>query len=131
MTVRVAPSWTEQAACRGLDPELFFPHGASQEARRVCARCPVRVDCLDYAVAHRERYGIWGGRSERERRRLGSRSAGRPRRSTAPAPLAADGRPTCEECGGSFTPTLRRPQRFCSGICRRRWHGRVRDRVSA
>ncbi len=68
--------WQEQALCAQTDPEAFFPEkgGSTREAKRVCARCPVRQQCLEYAVAHDERFGIWGGLSERERRRLKRRA---------------------------------------------------------
>ena len=64
--------WQEQANCLGVDPDLFFPErGAStKEAKGVCRGCEVRAECLEYALAHDERFGIWGGLSERERRRL-------------------------------------------------------------
>lgn len=64
--------WQEEANCLGVDPDLFFPErGAStREAKAVCAGCEVRVDCLEYALANGEKFGIWGGLSERERRRL-------------------------------------------------------------
>lgn len=68
----VKPAWTARAACRGLDPELFYPsRGASTvEAKATCARCPVVDDCLQHAIDHRERDGIWGGLSQRQLRRL-------------------------------------------------------------
>ena len=61
--------WQEEANCLGVDPDLFFPErGAStREAKAVCRSCEVRVDCLEYALAHGEKFGIWGGLSERER----------------------------------------------------------------
>ena len=64
--------WQERANCLGVDPDLFFPErGAStREAKGVCRSCEVRVDCLEYALAHGEKFGIWGGLSERERRRV-------------------------------------------------------------
>jgi WhiB family redox-sensing transcriptional regulator len=64
--------WQEQANCLGVDPDLFFPErGAStREAKAVCRGCEVRGDCLEYALAHGEKFGIWGGLSERERRRV-------------------------------------------------------------
>ncbi len=54
------------------DPEIFFPEkgGSSREAKRICSECPVRIECLNYALRRDERYGVWGGMSERERRRL-------------------------------------------------------------
>jgi WhiB family redox-sensing transcriptional regulator len=62
-------SWQERALCAQTDPEAFFP------AKRVCLSCDVRSECLEYALAHDERFGIWGGLSERERRRLKRRTA--------------------------------------------------------
>ena len=68
----IRPAWHRLANCRGVDPELFFPaRGASTaEAKEVCRGCVVRIACLDYAVAANEKQGIWGGMSERERRRV-------------------------------------------------------------
>ena len=64
--------WQERALCAQTDPEAFFPEkgGSTREAKRICMGCEVRDECLDYALAHDERFGIWGGLSERERRRL-------------------------------------------------------------
>jgi WhiB family redox-sensing transcriptional regulator len=64
--------WRVRANCMGVDPDLFFPErGAStREAKEVCRGCVVREDCLEYALANGEKFGIWGGLSERERRRL-------------------------------------------------------------
>ena len=69
-------AWQERALCAQTDPEAFFPEkgGSTREAKRVCLSCDVRDDCLDYALANDERYGIWGGLSERERRRLKKRA---------------------------------------------------------
>jgi WhiB family redox-sensing transcriptional regulator len=64
--------WQERALCAQTDPEAFFPEkgGSTREAKRICLGCEVRDRCLEYALAHDERFGIWGGLSERERRRL-------------------------------------------------------------
>jgi WhiB family transcriptional regulator, redox-sensing transcriptional regulator len=64
--------WQERALCAQVDPELFFPEkgGSTREAKMVCAGCPVRPECLRFALAFDERFGIWGGLSERERRRI-------------------------------------------------------------
>jgi WhiB family transcriptional regulator, redox-sensing transcriptional regulator len=64
--------WQERALCAQTDPEAFFPEkgGSTREAKRICAGCEVRAECLEYALAFDERFGIWGGLSERERRRL-------------------------------------------------------------
>ena len=65
-------SWQMFANCLGVDPDLFFPErGAStKEAKSVCQGCVVREDCLEYALANGEKFGIWGGLSERERSRI-------------------------------------------------------------
>ena len=67
-----SPWWWFAGLCAQTDPELFFPEkgGSTRAAKRVCAGCPVRAQCLEHALAHDERYGVWGGTSERERRRL-------------------------------------------------------------
>ncbi len=63
--------WAERALCRGYDPELFFPHASALAdlAKSVCARCPVRRQCADYALTTGQEFGVWGGMSEEERRR--------------------------------------------------------------
>lgn len=71
-------AWREEAACAGMDPALFFPAGERAEpslrdiqaAKRVCASCPVRQECLDFALATSQPDGLWGGLTTRERRRL-------------------------------------------------------------
>ena len=67
-----AQSWQERALCAETDPEAFFPEkgGSTRGAKRICSGCDVRAECLEYALANDERFGIWGGLSERERRRL-------------------------------------------------------------
>lgn len=64
--------WQERSLCSQTDPEAFFPEkgGSTREAKKVCISCEVRSECLEYALAHDERFGIWGGLSERERRKL-------------------------------------------------------------
>lgn len=68
------PSWQDSAACRGLDPSIFYP--ADDEdmvvttAKEVCDQCPVSEPCLEHALARREKNGVWGGYTERERRRI-------------------------------------------------------------
>ncbi|WP_240355669.1 WhiB family transcriptional regulator [Mycobacterium bourgelatii] len=68
----VADQWQDRALCAQTDPEAFFPEkgGSTREAKKICLGCEVRHECLEYALAHDERFGIWGGLSERERRRL-------------------------------------------------------------
>ena len=69
-------SWQERSLCAQTDPEAFFPEkgGSTREAKRVCTGCEVRAECLAYALANDERFGIWGGLSERERSRLKRRA---------------------------------------------------------
>lgn len=64
--------WQERALCAQTDPEAFFPEkgGSTREAKKVCTGCDVRSECLEYALENDERFGIWGGLSERERRKL-------------------------------------------------------------
>ncbi|MEY2996583.1 MAG: hypothetical protein RLZ86_321 [Actinomycetota bacterium] len=64
--------WRELGACRGLDPEVFFPETDedAEVAKDVCGLCDVRVACLEHALASREKVGVWGGTTERERRRI-------------------------------------------------------------
>ena len=68
----VEREWQDQALCAQPDPEAFFPEkgGSTREAKRICMACAVRDECLEYALEHDERFGIWGGLSDRERRRL-------------------------------------------------------------
>ncbi len=68
--------WQERALCAQTDPEAFFPEkgGSTREAKKVCLTCEVRDDCLEAALMNDERFGIWGGLSERERRKLKKRA---------------------------------------------------------
>ena len=65
-------SWRQRAACRGVDPDIFYPSSdeEAEEAKAICRVCPVRESCLEYAIINRERDGVWGGATERERRRI-------------------------------------------------------------
>jgi WhiB family redox-sensing transcriptional regulator len=65
-------SWQAMARCAEVDPEAYFPEkgGSTASAKKVCFSCEVRQTCLEYALEHDERFGIWGGLSERQRRRL-------------------------------------------------------------
>ena len=69
-------SWQDRALCAQTDPEAFFPEkgGSTREAKKVCLTCEVRDDCLESALMNDERFGIWGGLSERERRKLKKRA---------------------------------------------------------
>ena len=65
-------SWRQRAACRGVEPDIFYPVSdeEAEEAKAICEECPVRQPCLEYAIANREKDGVWGGATERERRRI-------------------------------------------------------------
>ena len=69
-------AWQADALCAQTDPESFFPEkgGSTRDAKKICTSCEVRSECLDYALANDERFGIWGGLSERERRKLRRRA---------------------------------------------------------
>ena len=71
------PCWQDLGACAEVDGDLFFPDkgGSTREAKTICAGCEVRAECLEYAMETDQRFGVWGGLSERERRRLGRRAA--------------------------------------------------------
>lgn len=85
-------SWQEDALCAQTDPEDFHPDkgGSTREAKKVCAQCFVQAECLDWALTTNERFGIWGGLSERERRKV-----------QHPEPAPAHTVP-CTECPGFF-----------------------------
>ncbi|HWD60994.1 MAG TPA: WhiB family transcriptional regulator [Humibacter sp.] len=69
-------SWQSDALCAQTDPEAFFPEkgGSTRDAKKICTSCEVRAQCLEYALQNDERFGIWGGLSERERRKLRRRA---------------------------------------------------------
>ena len=95
--------WRYRAACRGADLTVFFPgRGESAEpARQICAACPVRQPCLDYALSHGITHGIWGGLAERDRRPLRTRQAGAARQKRDAAVVAAS-------AAGYTTPAIGR-----------------------
>ena len=72
LTSAAGLAWMASALCAEVDPELHFPEkgGSTREAKRVCRSCEVRAECLDYALETDQKFGIWGGMSERERHRL-------------------------------------------------------------
>ena len=65
-------SWRQRAGCRGVDPDVFYPSTDEEAAaaKAICNQCPVQQPCLEYALSQRERDGVWGGATERERRRM-------------------------------------------------------------
>jgi WhiB family redox-sensing transcriptional regulator len=64
--------WRQRAACRGVDPDIFYPVSDEEasDAKAICALCPVQQACLEWALTSRESDGVWGGATERERRRI-------------------------------------------------------------
>ncbi|HEU5222299.1 MAG TPA: WhiB family transcriptional regulator [Candidatus Lumbricidophila sp.] len=70
-------AWQADSLCAQTDPESFFPEkgGSTRDAKRICASCEVRAECLEYALQNDERFGIWGGLSERERRKFRKRAS--------------------------------------------------------
>jgi WhiB family transcriptional regulator, redox-sensing transcriptional regulator len=102
------PPWIGDAVCATTDPEAFFPEkgGSTREAKQICASCTVQAECLDWALDRDERFGIWGGLSERERRRI--------KRTIQPLPDL--NLPCRYGCGRTFSaPTQERTHasRFC------------------
>ena len=69
-------AWQSDSLCAQTDPEAFFPEkgGSTRDAKKICGSCEVRTQCLEYALHNDERFGIWGGLSERERRKLRKRA---------------------------------------------------------
>lgn len=105
MTGAITPAvWTKDAVCASIDPELWFPEKGnnSRSAKKICAACPVREECLRAALEQPERYGVWGGLSEHERRKL------RPTTRTCKA----------EGCDAEFSPGPSHAV-FCSDNCRK------------
>lgn len=123
-----AEDWIDRAKCGPKAGHAFADNfhpekndiGIEAEAKRVCrTQCPVRWECLAYALAHNEPHGIWGGYNERERRNL---KAGRP--IDANARLAPR---QCRRCRATFNPKIN-PQVYCSSVCRR---AEETDRIKA
>ena len=65
-------AWQEDGSCRGIDPEVFFPISDDEawRAKEICAMCSVNTECLAFSLQNRERYGVWGGVTERERQEM-------------------------------------------------------------
>ena len=70
-------AWQSDSLCAQTDPEAFFPEkgGSTRDAKKICQSCEVKAQCLQYALENDERFGIWGGLSERERRKLRKRNS--------------------------------------------------------
>ena len=113
--------WRYRAACRGTDLSVFFP-GRAEPARQVCAGCPVRQPCLDYALSHAITHGIWGGLTERDRRplRVHHTAAVRRDRDQAIAAAAAAGN-TKAAIGRTFGLAATSVSRVLSRNADRQW----------
>lgn len=81
-----ARKWVHRAACKDTDTSVFYqPQGNhADEAKKICAKCPVRKECLDYAIHNCERFGIWGGLSTNERKQY-KRDQRKKRKSASPS----------------------------------------------
>lgn len=110
----IGGDWTRDALCPQTDPDAFYPDkgNSSAEAKQVCVMCPVRRECLEFALDHDERYGVWGGLSRPQRRRLknqiGDHAEGDVRRNTArEVPRRSAGATTPKAVGGMTTEATR------------------------
>ena len=118
--------WRPMAACRAEPTGLFFPDTEAQAgpAKAVCEGCPVRAECLDFAMATRQEDGVWGGLTGMERRRLRKKPKAKP----APPRTRTQRCVWCRESFGAVGPN----ERYCGDVCRReganeskrRWHDR-------
>jgi WhiB family redox-sensing transcriptional regulator len=108
----MSEEWMQDAACKGKPQEPFFPDRgeSTAKAKAMCATCPVSDECLAYAMDKGMKVGIWGGKSERQRREL--RIKWRPLRH-------------CRECRKEFRAPPRMRQFYCSHECERSWHNRI------
>lgn len=116
------PEWMMSGPCSQADPEAWYPEkgGSTRVAKSICwTRCPVREQCLAYALDHDERFGVWGGHSERERHRLKRGETVKPFIKPALDPI------DCKHCGQPFEPQ-HQSQTFCSRTC-----ARLNDRPAA
>lgn len=97
----MSEDWREQALCAQIGGEFWFPHEGhtAPDAKRICRRCPVRLQCLQLALDNDEQYGIWGGLNEKERRQLKPKTR------------------VCAICSEKFAPSGA-SHRYCSPECR-------------
>lgn len=122
---RPTPDFFENGACKGIAPHVFFPTTGQSpaEAQRVCARCEVREECLEYALTESEIYGVWGGLSERQRRKLTKDR----RNASGSAELCRNGHPK-----GDYTILDRSGKPYCSRCRRatlRRYYVNTKSRI--
>jgi len=105
-------AWRADALCAQTDPDAFFPDkgGSTRAAKQICGECDVRAQCLEWALAHDERFGIWGGASERERRKMRKGwpavvqpipfcKRGHDLNDPSNVQIGSSGRRNCRECG--------------------------------
>jgi hypothetical protein len=119
------PEWHRDALCAEIGGNSWFPEkgDTAQDARKICVRCPVRQECLDYALENADLTGIWGATSEWERKRM--------RRGEEVTPYIRAGRKmesrVCHFCGQEFQ-TYRKSAKFCSNVCSTKgWHQSQRE----
>lgn len=105
-------TWRDSALCAQVDNDLFYPEkgGSTRPAKSLCERCEVRQQCLDFAVANDERHGIWGGLSERERRRL---RAAKKAPTSPPEPQRRDLKPIDHGTPRGYVTHRRRKEESC------------------
>jgi WhiB family redox-sensing transcriptional regulator len=112
VNICAAEPWMADGLCAQVDPDCWFPEkgGSTAEAKRICLGCDIREQCLQYALDHDERFGVWGGYSERDRRKLA-------RGQTVPL-LRVRSKPlrTCTECGNDFQGSS--AAKYCGERCR-------------
>ncbi|PWR10592.1 hypothetical protein DKT68_08515 [Micromonospora acroterricola] len=98
--LRPTPAWMSQANCQGTDTNEFYPDkgGDSTAARRICRRCPVRLECLKDALDRREKHGIWGGLSDHQRTALLRRRERQQAREAAATKQQEQAGNTCVTC---------------------------------
>lgn len=116
--------WREDALCRQVGPEIFYPEpgegcNIARYAKRICLACPVRAACLNEAIQNHEQYGIWGGLTERERLLLNRGEPVPVRRELMPHGTVA-----------AFRRHIRNGQKPCKG-CRRAWNDNQTRRYAA
>ena len=96
------PDWYEAAVCAEIGGDFWYPEkggDCGKDAKKICATCPVASQCLEWALDNGERFGVWGGMSEKDRRKLGSKRR-------------------CRNCDKSFALGENRSDRMCSEECR-------------
>ncbi len=112
------PDWQQRAACRGLDPDRFYPvethEAAFADARAVCDGCPVRFECLGFALTEREEFGVWGGSTWPERKRMRQRLGPLSRRVTCGTEAGWAAGCHCGACSAAHAAAIAPPLPNCA-----------------